>query len=266
MIINQIKVEFKRNSLFFLSLSIINLILILLMCFGKLNFINNFLYPIYGMMSWTIIVVYIFVDLFNDFYFGKNKLLLMLPANNSTLILSKYVALLLGILLFWLTSLIHVFFQTDGLYNTAILNSSAQVEGIIYMIVSKIISIIAGLSIIFCSISLSRISRNKVVSYCIAFIVFIGVTTGLVVLVLYNAGCITANVPWSIGINTNVAVYNQYAGLIPVMVIPKQIAPNISTSITWNNTGLNFIVLLILSLVTFIASDFIKHDYSGESI
>lgn len=258
MIWNQFKIEIKRHGLLFVSLAVVNIILFGLTWLDHMEFINEFVIPVYGLIGWMIILILLFMDIFNELNLGKNRLILMLPIRTSYIWYIKYVAVVLGSFLFWGSSLFSSFFHQDGIY---LLNESVGINGSFYFIISRMMGILSGFSIVFCGISLTRRFKSKSLAILVSLGYFIVVTTGLIILILALSGALSGEYLWGIGLNSGVTVLNQYGGFIPVMIIPHELLYNVTDTVAWGNVLLNFIVLIVQLGIIFFVTNYIKSDY-----
>jgi hypothetical protein len=200
------------------------------------------------------------MDLFNDFYLGKNILLLMIPISEIKLIFTKSFVCFIGVFMLWLTNLVEVFFSKTGLYNAAIISSERKSEGILYLFISRISGIFSGIAILVFCIVIIRFLRKKFSAYILSFLVFMACMIGFCILVLEINGCFSGKNEWSIGINTDVHVYNQYFGFIPIMIFPSG-EFDISETINWNNSILNFLIGTFLYIISAVILKLKKYDY-----
>ncbi|MDR0983805.1 MAG: hypothetical protein LBL93_02180 [Ruminococcus sp.] len=256
MLLKQFTVEFKRHIMFFLGLSFINIAFFIVSKIPDLTFVGDYIYPFYLMLSFTLAVIYIFIDLYNDLYSGKNVLALMVPFGENKIILSKSFAYAVGIILLWLTSLLQTFFGENGFYKVAIEASDSRFEGISYMALSRMVSVFSGIAIFAVIIALVRFFRNRFLSYVVSFVLFLGFSIGFCCVVLSFG-----SVDWFIGINSDVHVYNQYFGFVPIMIVSTEVSGDISDTIAWGNLLLNFIVGIFGYVVSGLILKWKRFDY-----
>lgn len=257
----QMKVEFRRHSVFFLGITLINIALILISLIPHFDMVGTYLYPLCQMVLFTLTVIYIFYDIYQDLYLGRNPLLLMIPFDTFKILLSKAAVYLSGFLLLWLGSLINLFFAQNGLYKTAIFRSADSAGGISYLFISRIAGACAGIGVLLLCVGAARFFRKKLASYLIVFLAFVAVMTGFCLLILYFNGCLSGNVNWAIGIFTNIHVYNQYFGFIPIMILPSGNASDIADTIDWRNPALNAAAACMMFLLTYLIFKFHPYDY-----
>jgi hypothetical protein len=260
MLTKQFFVEFRRLSGFFTGLAIINLILTIISFLPYVETVAKYICPFYLMIAFTLAMIYIFIDLFNDFYLGKNTLLLMIPVSEIKLISTKSLVYFIGIFMLWLTNLVEVFFSKTGLYQTAIISSDRKVEGIFYLFLSRISGIFSGIAIFVLCIAIIRLTRSKFFAYILSFAIFMVCMISFCIFILEINGCFSGKNDWSIGINTDVHVYNQYIGFIPIMIFPSNNF-DISKTINWNNTIINFLIGTFIYAISAIILKFKKYDY-----
>lgn len=258
----QFFIEFRKSFGLFLALTIVRIAICIFSINSNSEFVYSFLRPMYTMISWVIMLIYIIVDLYHELYFGSNKLILMLPRKTSFLWFVKYFSYALHILIFCIVGFLYEFISDKGLYNLQIQYSNAgAISGSIYFLGSSIISMLCGLSLLFMAIAVSRFFRHKVLSYISTAFVFLGVTITWIVFILNTTGALTDDCLWAMGIASNVHVYNQFAGIIPVMIIPKKESFDISETISIYNLLTNTVGFVLNLMLIYFFSNLIKSDY-----
>ncbi|MDR0919711.1 MAG: hypothetical protein LBM93_10800 [Oscillospiraceae bacterium] len=261
MLLKQISIELKRHLFFFFGLSFVNIAIFLVSQIQNLSIVGNLISPFYLMIAFTLAVIYIFVDLYNDLYLGKNILSLMIPIDEIKIILAKSIAYTVGVMLLWLTTLLETLFGENGLYQTAVMYSDSKFEGIIYLISSRLFSVFSGIAIFVIIIALVRFFKNKFSSYIISFILFLMFTISFCCVVMAVNGCFDS-VDWFIGINTDVHVYNQYFGFIPIMIVSS--GNDISETINWGNLIMNISIGIFLFFLSSLILRLKKYDYLNK--
>ncbi|HCC00858.1 MAG TPA: hypothetical protein DEP42_06565 [Ruminococcaceae bacterium] len=261
MLKKQIAIDFRNHFLFFIGLTVINVVLILLQLVPHMTMIGDYLYPFYQMIAFTLLILYIFISLYRDFYLGKDLLLLTIPLSESKSLFAKFIVYFSGFMLLWGSSLLAVFLLKTGLYATAIAHSQHIASGIAYLFVSRIAGALCGIGILFICLGIARLFRKRIISYFFILIVFVAIMIALGFLILNSNGCIHAGTQWSIGINTGAHVYNQYIGFIPVMIFPSKNTNDIATTINWLNVMQNALLACATYCLTYLLFKFKKYDY-----
>jgi hypothetical protein len=194
-------------------------------------------------IAWTVIPIYIFVDLYNEFYKGKQVITHMIPAKTSTKFLVKSVTFSLGLMIMWSTCLIYELFSLNGIYYSKIIDSSNPKMGVIYFILARFIGCISGPIIIGMAITLSKLVKNKIISIAVIVISIMVITMGLYLIMKSNlAG--QEKIGWAIG-TTSQQSFKQYAGMVSILVTSDKSIVDIAQTIHWNNIIFNVLVALL---------------------
>lgn len=246
MYLNLLKVEIRKHYIFFGACIIINLILSCLVLSNYNKYINMSFQI--SSIIWILVPIYIFINLYKEFYIGTNLLYNMVPIKTSNIFLLKVLVFSVAIILIWSCSLVYELFSSQGIYHNRILLSSKPVLGTIYFIMPRVISSISGIIILGLSIALSKLINNKVLSQIIMIITLIIVHMGfyqIMKLNIINQG----QVFFSIGTTSQIG-FKQYAGLLSLLVSTTTNVPDIATTIYWNNVTANILVAFIGFLIT----------------
>ena len=153
-------------------------------------------------------------------------------------------------------------FSEYGLYNLQIKDSSNCAKGILYYLTSDIVSSLCGLSLLFLSIAISRKFKKNALSYISTAFIFLGSTILWSICILNITGALNDECLWAMGIASSVKVYNQFAGIIPIMIIPKSGSFDISETISISNLLSNIIVFVGCIFSIKIITDLTKVDYN----
>lgn len=259
----QLLIELRRSFGFFAALILGRIVVVSIAALSNSAFIRDFIRPMCTLVAWVVILIYVVVDLYRELYFGKNKLILMIPYKSSFMWEMKYAAYSLYIIAFTLIGLFYEFFAEYGLFHLQIKESLNSFQGSAYYILSGMISSLCGLSLLFFSAAAGRISQNKGLSYLLTALVFFGIHIVWAVFILNITGALNGDCTWVIGIlsGSEKKVYNQYAGMIPVAIIPQNQSFDISETISTSNLLSNIVALLFGMLMVHILPNITKHDY-----
>ncbi|WP_123053650.1 hypothetical protein [Clostridium sp. JN-1] len=238
MILDLFKLEIRKHFPIFSVFILMEAVLSTLVLVDYNKYINIHLQL--SAVAWIVLPIYIFIDLYNNFYIGKDVILHMIPMKTSTKLLVKSTIFSMGLMLMWATCLIFELFNSHGIYHTRILHSSSPTLGIVYFILARFIGCISGPIIIGVSIALSKLVKNKISSISIIAAVLLGITIGFYLIMKSNlAG--QGKVFYSIG-TTSQDAFKQSAGLVSLLVQSDKHLADISKSIYWNNLFYNFLV------------------------
>lgn len=260
MYLNLFKVEIKKHYIFFATTIIINLLLSFFVLYNYDKYISMSFQI--SSITWILIPIYIFIDLYKEFYIGTNLLNNMVPTKTSNIFLLKLLVFSIAVILIWSCSLVYELFNVKGIYHNRILLSSKPVLGIIYFIIPRIVSAISGIIILGLSIALSKLINNKTLSIIIMITILIIVHMGLYQIMKLNI-ISQGQVFFSIGTTSQIG-FKQYAGLLAILVSTTTNVPDIATTIYWNNVTANILV----ALIGFLILDFIfksrKYEVLGK--
>ncbi|WP_446899199.1 hypothetical protein ACSVC9_04705 [Clostridium sp. LBM24168] len=211
---------------------------------------------------WIVISMYIFIDLYNNFYTGKDVMFHMIPIKTSTKFLIKSTVFSIGLMLMWSTCLIFELFSLNGIYHARILNSTSPASGVVYFISARFIGFISGPVIIGVSIALSKLVRKKYLGIVVIAVVLLCITLGLYFIMKSNlAG--QGKVFYSIG-TTSQEAFKQSAGMVSILVQSDRHLDDISKSIYWNNIIYNFLTYIFgYAVITFIFNSK-KYEVPGK--
>lgn len=240
MILNLFKFEMKKH---FLIFSIFTLIELILSIAVLINYDYRSAAFLVSNITWIVIPVYIFIDLYNEFYRGKEVITHMIPIKTATKFLVKSLTFSLGLMIIWSTCLIYELFSLNGIYYSKIMDSSNPKVGIIYFILARFIGFIAGPIIIGMALALSKLVKNKILSIAIIITTITVTTVGLYLIMKSNL-IDQGKVYWSIG-TTSQDVFKQYAGMISILVASDKDITDIAQTIYWNNVIFNALVAVL---------------------
>ncbi|NMM62968.1 hypothetical protein HBE96_09680 [Clostridium sp. P21] len=240
MILNLFKFEMKKH---FLIFSIFTLIELICGIAVLINYDYRSAAFLVSNVTWIVIPVYIFIDLYNEFYKGKEVITHMIPIKTSAKFLVKSLIFSLGLMIIWSTCLIYELFSLNGIYYSKIMDSSNPKVGVIYFILARFIGFIAGPIIIGMALALSKLVKNKILSAAIIVITITVTTVGLYLVMKSNlAG--QEHIGWAIG-TTSKEVFKQYAGMVSILVTSDKDITDIAQTIHWNNVIFNALVAVL---------------------
>ena len=76
----QLLIELKKSfGLPFFALTIGKICISMISVVCNSEFIRDFIRPMYNMVAWIVVLIFIIIDLYRELYFGRNKLILMVP-------------------------------------------------------------------------------------------------------------------------------------------------------------------------------------------
>lgn len=263
MIKEQFLVEIRKHFPLFLSLTIIDIILNIISLFYK-DSVMVFIYFLYGFAAWICIIIYVILDIYNNLYIGKDVLIHTLPIKTYRLFLIKNCVFFIGMFMFWSSSLINIFFNKHGLYNTAIQFSINPSKSIMFMILSKILGLLAGLSLITSLVALSKHIKSNTSSKIFIGLGYIFITITQMFINLKISGFYDGLVKWIIGINTEIHVLNQYCNFVPIMIWPNKSEFDISQTLSTSSLAVNIALIIITCLISYVIIEHRKNDYLGK--
>lgn len=235
--VHQFKIECRRHLAFFGTLTALSCLINLYFLFSTSQDMA-FLILMVNMVIGILIPVYIYMDYYREFFQGTMPLNHMLPIRTSTLFAVKSAVFMLGAAVVWFTTLVEVFLNPEGLYQTRMVDSSSPALGVLYLILSKLCSLPAGLALMGLALAAGKRLRKPLFShFCIAF-------TIILVVALQFALVIKGSWHWSIGSSSNEA-YKEYANLLSVSLVSQAKAANINDTIHWQTVGMNLLVLAL---------------------
>ncbi|RXM59646.1 hypothetical protein [Clostridium tetani] len=258
--LNLLKVEIRKHYIFLGICIIINLIT----SFFVLVDYDKYIHMCFQISTiiWTLVPIYIFIDLYKEFYIGNNILNNMIPTKTSNIFLLKLLVFSISIILIWSCSLIYELFTPQGIYHNRILISNKPIVCTIYFIIPRIVSAISGIIILGLAIALSKLISNKVLSKIIMIAILIIVHMGLYQIMKLNI-IDQGRVFFSIGTTSQLA-FKQYAGLLSLLVSATENVPDIAATIYWNNVTAN----ILIAFIGFLIMDFIfkskKYEVLGK--
>lgn len=240
MILNLFKFEIKKH---FVIFGVFTLIQIILSTAILVNYDYMSMCFMISSITWIIIPIYIFIDLYNEFYKGKEVITHMIPIKTSTKFFVKSVTFSLGLMIIWSTCLIYELFSLNGIYYSKIIDSSNPEAGVVYFILARFIGFISGPIIIGMALAFSKLVKNKILSASIIVITITVITVGLYLIMKFNlAG--QENIGWSIGTTSHEA-FKQYAGMVSLLVGSDKDVTDIAQTIHWNNIIFNILVAVL---------------------
>ncbi|MEG0128915.1 hypothetical protein [Clostridium sp.] len=254
------KVEIKRHFPLLGSFILIDLVL----SFMVLAEVNSF-YNIQFMVSsgiWFLVVIYIFIDIYRDFYIGDNSLIHMLPMRLITVFIVKLMVFSLYLILLWSTNLVFQLFWDNGIYFVRIQGSTNSLEGLHFFIIPRIVSIFSGIILIGAAISMGKLFKNIYISSVSIFLVISSVTYGILSLMKFNL-IGQGNVLSTIAINAY-GVFKQYAGLVTYYVVSEVDHVDIVKTIHWNNVWVNMVVGVIGLVLIYRITESKKYEIYGK--
>jgi hypothetical protein len=206
------------------------------------------------------ILIYLYRDMYNSFYEGKTSLNQMIPIHIFSFFCVKSLIFIIGSMLVWVTSLIEVFWSHGGLYQLRIVYSAHPFLGVMYMIISKFVSVICEVGLIGLGIALSSLILNRKMALSVQWIIPVGVC-----LLLFAVMQLYVSDPnaWMIG-TTSIQNYKQYAGFLAVNFESGSVNTDIFETVQWESIGLNGgVALLSYGLIFFIFNSG-KYEVHGE--
>ncbi|MBI6875655.1 hypothetical protein [Clostridium aciditolerans] len=240
MILNLFKLEMKKH---FLIFGIFTLIELILSTAVLINYDYRGTTFAVSSITWIIIPVYVFIDLYNEFYKGKEVITHMIPIKTSTKFLVKSLTFSLGLMIIWSTCLIYELFSLNGIYYLKIMDSSNPKAGVVYFILARLIGFIAGPIIIGMALALSKLVKNKILSAAIIISTITVTTIGLYLIMKSNLSG-QEHIGWAIG-TTSQERFKQYAGMVSILVSSDKGITDIAKTIYWNNVVFNILVTLL---------------------
>ncbi|UQZ35788.1 hypothetical protein C2I18_21010 [Paenibacillus sp. PK3_47] len=232
---HQFKIECRRHLAVFATLTAVSGLANLYFLFSSSQDMA-FLILMVNMVIGILIPVYIYMDYYREFFQGTMPLNHMLPVRTSTLFAVKSVVFLLGAAAVWAAALPEVFANPDGLYQMRIAGSASPALGVLYLVLSKLCSLPAGLALMGLALAAGKRLRKPLFSHlCIAALL-------LLVVGLQFAFIIKGSWHWGIGSSSNEA-YKQYANLLSVSLASPSPAADINETIQWQSVGMNLLVM-----------------------
>ncbi|URZ14655.1 hypothetical protein [Clostridium felsineum] len=214
-------------------------------------------------ISWILITIYVFIDLYNSFYRGKDVLFHMVPIKTSKKFFIKVVVFSISFMLLWSTCLIFEFISPSGIYAMRIAKSSNPTMGVIYFILARFLSCISGIIILGLAILLGKLFKNKFVSAAIIFLTLFLITFGLYQIMKLNL-MPANNIYFSIGTNLQTS-FKEYAGIVSLLVgADNRTIPDIATTIYWNNVIANICVAIIGGFIVAKLTDSKRYEINGK--
>lgn len=252
---NQFRIEFRRHFTVFCVLTSINLAVSL---FFSLNYKGNMAFNalLINMVVAILLPIYIFVDYYQEFFVGKTILNHMLPIKTFDLFIVKSLVFLIGSMMVWAGSLVEVFFNPQGLYQTRIIESSSIFLGISYLVLSKLAGTVCGLAIMGFSIAASKQThRRSYGNLVIAFIIL------LCVGILFSF-IVSETAHWSIGTSA-LQSFKQYAGPLTISNVYEESVADINVTIRWMSVVRNIVVAIISVLLAKVCFNSRKYEIYG---
>lgn len=259
MILNLFKFEIKKH---FVIFGIFTLIQMILSTAVLVNYDYMSICFMISSITWIVIPIYIFIDLYNEFYKGKEVITHMIPIKTSTKFLVKSVTFSLGLMIIWSTCLIYELFSLNGIYYSKIIDSSNPKVGVIYFILARFIGFISGPIIIGIALALSKLVKSKILSTAIIVITITVTTVGLYLVMKSNlAG--QENIGWAIG-TTSQQAFKQYAGMVSMLVTSDKDITDIAQTIYWNNVIFNILVAVLGYRIVSLIFNSRKYEVLGK--
>jgi len=259
MILNLFKFEIKKH---FVIFGIFTLIQMILSTAVLVNYDYMSICFMISSITWIVIPIYIFIDLYNEFYKGKEVITHMIPIKTSTKFLVKSVTFSLGLMIIWSTCLIYELFSLNGIYYSKIIDSSNPKVGVIYFILARFIGFISGPIIIGIALALSKLVKSKILSTAIIVITITVTTVGLYLVMKSNlAG--QENIGWAIG-TTSQQAFKQYAGMVSMLVTSDKDITDIAQTIYWNNVIFNVLVAVLGYRIVSLIFNSRKYEVLGK--
>ena len=259
MILNLFKFEIKKHVVIF---GIFTLIQMILSTAVLVNYDYMSICFMISSITWIVIPIYIFIDLYNEFYKGKEVITHMIPIKTSTKFLVKSVTFSLGLMIIWSTCLIYELFSLNGIYYSKIIDSSNPKVGVIYFILARFIGFISGPIIIGIALALSKLVKSKILSTAIIVITITVTTVGLYLVMKSNlAG--QENIGWAIG-TTSQQAFKQYAGMVSMLVTSDKDITDIAQTIYWNNVIFNILVAVLGYRIVSLIFNSRKYEVLGK--
>ncbi|AIQ16975.1 hypothetical protein H70357_10110 [Paenibacillus sp. FSL H7-0357] len=236
-LVHQFKLECKRHFAMFASLTGLSCLINLYFLFSSGQDLA-FLILTVNMVIGILIPVYIYVDYYREFFTGTMPVNHMLPVKTSSLFLVKSAVFMLGTTAVWSTTLLEVFLNPDGLYQARIADSASPALGILYLLLSKLCSIPAGLALIGLALAAGKRQRKPLLSHLCIAVLIVAVVAVQFALVIQDSS------HWSLGTSANES-FKQYANLLTVSPIYQEQAANINDTISWQSIGMNLLVACV---------------------
>ncbi|NQX48140.1 hypothetical protein HQN87_22705 [Paenibacillus tritici] len=216
-----------------------------------------FVFLLVNMVIGILLPVYIYMDYYREFFTGTMPINHMLPLRTSALFGVKSAVFMLGLTAVWSTTLLDVFLNPEGLYQTRVIHSSSPLLGMTYFILSKLCSLPAGLALIGLALAAAKRFRKPALSHlCIA--AFILITVGI-----QFALVVRGSTHWSIG-SSSAASFKQYANLLTVSPVGREQPANINETINWLSVGMNLLVALLAGAIGSALLNGRKYELHGK--
>lgn len=236
-LVHQFKLECRKHLAVFGSLAGLSMLINLYFLFSTQQDLA-FLALTANMVIGLLVPLYIYTDLYKEFFTGVMPVNHLLPVRTSSLFAVKSAVFILGSMAVWSTTLLEVFLNPAGLYQMRIEQSSSPALGILYLVLSKLLSLPAGLALIGLALAAGKRFRKPQLSHLCIVTVLAGVVA------VQFAGAVKGSWHWSIG-TSSVDSFKQYANLLSVTPVTRVRAADINDTINWLTVASNVLVMLL---------------------